>query len=171
MAAKQSDDDFDQIFCNAVSYTLHSQFPNIEDMKLKQEEALYNYIKRKDVLAVLPTGCGKSLIFQMVPKICAYFHQCGFPYPMNAILIVICPLNALIDSHLKELKKHGIKGCSLNDGMYDITDLTNGKYSIIFTNPESLILNKNWRTMLQSSIYQENLFGIVADEAHVVPKW
>jgi ATP-dependent DNA helicase RecQ len=90
---------------------------------------------------------------------------------MNAILIVICPLNALIDSHLKELKKHGIKGCSLNDGMYDITDLTNGKYSIIFTNPESLILNKNWRTMLQSSIYQENLFGIVADEAHVVPKW
>jgi ATP-dependent DNA helicase RecQ len=55
--------------------------------------------------------------------------------------------------------------------MYDITDLTNGKYSIIFTNPESLILNKNWRTMLQSSIYQENLFGIVADEAHVVPKW
>ena len=89
-------------------------------MKLKQEEALYNYIKRKDVLAVLPTGCGKSLIFQMVPKICAYFHNCRFPYPMNAILIVICPLNALIDSHLKELEKQRIRGCSLNNGMYDI---------------------------------------------------
>jgi superfamily II DNA helicase RecQ len=75
----------------------------------------------------------------------------------------------LIDSHLKELEKQRIRGCSLNNGMYDIKWLD--KYSIIFTNPESLIQNKNWRTMLQSSIYQENLFGIVADEAHVVPKW
>jgi hypothetical protein len=39
---------------------------------------------------------------------------------MNAILIVICPLNALIDSHLKELEKQRIRGCSLNNGMYDI---------------------------------------------------
>ena len=38
-------------------------------------------------------------------------------------------------------------------------------------NPEVLILNEKWRKMLQSPIYQSNLFGIVADEAHVIPKW
>ena len=122
-------------------------------MKDKQEAALFNYIMKKDVLAVLPTGCGKSLIFQMVPSICAYLHNCGLSYPMNAILIVISSLNALIDSHLKELEQHGIKGCSLNDRMYEENDLAAGKYSIIFTNPESLVLNKKWRTMVQSKVY------------------
>ena len=100
------------------------------------------------VLAVLPAGCGKSLIFQMVPRICSYLHNCRLFYPMNAILIVICPLNALIDSHLKELEQHGVKGCSLNDRMYKENDLAAGKYSIIFTNSESLVLNKKWHTMV-----------------------
>ena len=47
-----------------------------------------------------------------------------------------------MDSHLKELEQHGIKGCSLNNGMFEENDLAAGKYSIIFTNPESLALNE-----------------------------
>ena len=43
--------------------------------------------------------------------------------------------------------------------------------TLIFANPEALILNEKWRKMLQTPVYQENLFGIVADESQVIPKW
>ena len=43
-----------------------------------------------------------------------------------------------------------------------------GDYSIIFANPEALVLYEKWRKMIQTSVYQTNLFGIVADEAHVI---
>ena len=76
-------------------------------MRPVQEEALLHFIK-EDVFAVLPTGCGKSLTFQLVPKVCSYLHDCRFSYPKAAIVVVICPLNALIDSHILELKEHGI---------------------------------------------------------------
>ena len=67
------------------------------------------------MFAVLPTGCGKSLIFQIVPKVCSYLHDRGFSYPKAAIVVVICPLYALIDSHILELKEPGIPACSLAD--------------------------------------------------------
>ena len=62
-----------------------------------------NFIKPEDVFAVLPTGCGKSLI------LCRKFvlvHDRGFSYPKAAIVVVIGPLNALIDSHILELKEN-----------------------------------------------------------------
>jgi len=46
-----------------------------------------------------------------------------------------------------------------------------GCCSYIFANPEVLILNEKWSKMPQTTVYQKNLFGIVADEAHVIPKW
>ena len=44
----------------------------------------------------------------------------------------------------------------------------NGDYSFVFANPEALVLNERWRKMIQMSVYQTSLFGIVADEAHVI---
>ena len=44
-------------------------------------------------------------------------------------------------------------------------------YSFIFANPEALVLNEKWRKMIQMPVYQINLFAMVADEAHVIPKW
>ena len=38
-------------------------------------------------------------------------------------------------------------------------------YSFIFANPEALVLNEKWRKMIQTPVYQINLFGIIADEA------
>ncbi len=165
------EDEFYLVFRDAVSLALLSKFPEIPNLKPKQEEALRGFMTRRDVFAVLPTGSGKSLIFQIVPEICLYLHNHGFPYPKNAILLIICPLNALINSHLRELEHRGIKACTLKDGMFEEDDLLSGKYSMIFTNPETLVQNDTWRAMLKSSVYQENLFGIVADEAHIVPKW
>ena len=71
-------------------------FSNILELKPVQEEALLHFIKRKDVFAVLPTGCGKSLVFQIVPRVCAYLHDRGFNFPKAAVIVVVCPLTALL---------------------------------------------------------------------------
>ena len=44
-----------------------STFPQIKQLKLEQEDSLINFIAGKDVVALLPTGFGKSLIFQLAP--------------------------------------------------------------------------------------------------------
>ena len=102
---KKADDgsEFERAFLGAVQFALDSGFTNILELKPVQE-ALVHFIKRKDVFAVLPTGCGKSLIFQIVLRVCTYLHDRGFNYPNAVVLVVVCPLTALIDAHIKELK-------------------------------------------------------------------
>ena len=46
-----------------------------------------------------------------------------------------------------------------------------GRYQVVFINPELLILNLKWREMLRNPTYQTYLVGIVIDEAHCVTKW
>ena len=99
---KKADDgsEFERAFLGAVQFALDSGFSNILELKPVQEEALLHFIKRKDVFAVLPAGCGNSLIFQIVPRVCAYLHDREFNYPKAAVLVVVCPLTALIDAHI-----------------------------------------------------------------------
>jgi hypothetical protein len=53
----------------------------------------------------------------------------------------------------------------------DENAIINGEFSIVFASPESIVKNQKWREMLCCKIYQNNLFGIVRDEVHVIPKW
>ena len=48
------------------------------------------------MFVVLPTGLGKSLIFQVIPDVCVRLSSRGFNYPANPILLVIYPLLSLI---------------------------------------------------------------------------
>ena len=50
------------------------------------------------------------------------------------------------------------------------TDILTGKYQLVFMSPEALLGNDKWRDMLVSSVYQQNLVGLV-DKAHCVKKW
>ena len=95
---KKADDgsEFERAFGGAVQFALDSGFSNILELKPVQEEALLHFIKWKDVFAVLPTGCRESLIFQIVPRVCAYLHDLsrGFHYPKATVLVVVCSLTA-----------------------------------------------------------------------------
>jgi superfamily II DNA helicase RecQ len=76
----------------ALPATLRTYFPTIKSLKPQQEEAISNVMQRRDVFAVLPTGWGKSLLFQTVPALCSYFHEKGLSFPHKAIVLVVCPL-------------------------------------------------------------------------------
>lgn len=161
----------EEVFVKILGEILEEKFGDINSLSVQQYKALWAFINRKDVFAILPTGFGKSLIFQLVPDICIRLNALKYHYPSEPTLLVVCPLNSLVDSHLAELAKLGISATCLVKDELDESGILAGKYSIILANPESLIKNTKWREMLRSEVYQNNLFGIVTDEAHVIPKW
>ena len=52
-----------------------------------------------------------------------------------------------------------------------VKDIKKGYYEILLISPESLLTSKDWRDMLQSPVYKEQVVGVVVDEAHCVKKW
>ena len=159
------------IFEDVLSLVLEDCFPDIKQLSDQQNEALFGILNREDVFAILPTGHGKSFIFQCLPDLCQELFLRGFPYPRNATVVVVCPLNSLVESHIRELHTRGITATRLTGDDVDEDKLLCGHYSFIFANPDSLIQNEKWRQMLQSEVYLKNIFAIVTDEAHVIPKW
>ncbi|CAH3124769.1 unnamed protein product, partial [Porites lobata] len=77
------------------------------DLELKREqfEAIRAVcVERKDVLAVLPTGFGKSLIYQILPAIFDFLRSRGDKQDENSVVIVVSPLNTLMKDQLKKLE-------------------------------------------------------------------
>ena len=166
MSTMEGEDNFSCSFRNAVHHALGSKFENMRQLKPVQEEALLQFIHRQDVFCVLPTRCGKSLIFQLIPLVCVYLHNEKFNYPEKPILLVICLLSALVESHIQELANYGILSCHLGDD--DLIQEEISQHSIVFTSPELIGREETWRKLLQSQEFGDNLFGFVTDEAHVV---
>lgn len=156
---------------DVVSTVMRIRFPEIKCMSSVQKKALCAVLNRRDVFAILPTGYGKSLIFQIVPDVCRELSARGLPYPRRPIVLVVCPLKSLVDSHIRELIKRDIAAVSLTGEAVDENGILNGNYSFVFGSPESLLKNEKWRSIFRGKVYQERLFAIVTDEAHVIPKW
>jgi Werner syndrome ATP-dependent helicase len=127
-----------------------------------QFQIIDSILKEKDVLAVLPTGYGKSLCFQLPPLI------------TKELAIVISPLIALMQDQTDILDKLGIKSCCYNS---DLTkkqkqevevDLVMGNYDILYITPESMVTSHE----LIKQIYKKQGICMVAiDEAHCVSSY
>ena len=125
-----------------------------------QEDIVDASINGHDVLALLPTGGGKSICFQ-VPGIAR-----------EGITLVVSPLIALMQDQVKNLRKRGIRAQELISGMnYREIDilLDNARFGgidFLYTSPERL----------QSALFLErfknmNVGLIVVDEAHCISEW
>ena len=71
------------------------------------------FLSRKDVSTILSTGHGKY-IFQSLPDVFKYLSLRGYSYPRHAIILVVCPLKSLVDSHICELRNRGVSATSLS---------------------------------------------------------
>lgn len=164
----------ESVFEEILTSVLEKRFPEIENLTDHQKKALLAVINRKDVFAILPTGHGKSIIFQLLPDICKYLYLSGYSYPNHAIILIVCPLKSLVDSNIRELQNRGISAASFSREDVDENNLLKGAYSFVFGSPESFLQNEKWRNMLRSDVYQDRTFAIVADEVQVIPpewKW
>ena len=133
----------DYVSESVLTSVLKERFPEIESLTEHQRKAL---------LAVIN-------------------HLSGYSYPHHAIILVVCPLKSLVDSHICELQNCGISAASLSSEDIDENNLLKGAYSFVFGSPKSFLQNEKWRNMLHSNVYQDRTFAIVADEVHVVPNW
>lgn len=125
-----------------------------------QEDVIASVLNGKDTVALLPTGGGKSLCFQ-VPALV-----------MDGICIVISPLVALMGDQVNALKEHGIKalkitgGISFNDLNTLLDNALYGNYKFLYLSPERL-----QQEIVQNYIKQMNVNLIAVDEAHCISQW
>ena len=89
----------------------------------QQKKALFAALSRKDVFTILSTGHGKYIIFQSLPDVCKYLSLRGYLYPRHAIILVVCPLKSLVDSHIRELRNRGVSATSLSSPDVDDQNL------------------------------------------------
>lgn len=151
-----------QTFASAVDAVLN-EFNGKFSLKMEQRTALESFIERKDVFALLPTGFGKSLIYQLAPLVAKSMGICE-----NPIVVVVSPLIALMEDQVREATALGISACQLDPDIEAL--IKRGSFNIVLGSPESWLSGK-WRDMLTDEVYRKNLLGIVVDEVHLTYKW
>ncbi|XP_066928105.1 uncharacterized protein [Clytia hemisphaerica] len=135
------------------------------NVKQKQIEAVDSILRGKDTLCVLPTGYGKSLIYQMLPVCFEKFHHIKKP-----MIIVLSPLLSLISDQVNSAKKLpevlSLKPTTLDFEKY--SEIASGQYNLLIGTPESFLNVKKWRDMLSSETFAERTVCLVVDEVHKV---
>ncbi|HLT51118.1 MAG TPA: RecQ family ATP-dependent DNA helicase [Arenibacter sp.] len=136
------------------------QYWGYPDFKNSQEEIIHAVIQGRDVMALLPTGGGKSLCYQ-IPALAT-----------KGICIVVSPLIALIKDQVESLKLRGIKAIALTGGIpfVEVNQLLDnclyGNYKFLYLSPERL-----QQELIRERILQMDVNLIAIDEAHCISQW
>lgn len=137
--------------------TLKENF-GFEKFRSNQEQVINAILSGQDTLAIMPTGGGKSICFQLPALL--------FP----GTTIVISPLIALMKDQVDSLKANGIQACFINSTQKDaerqshIQNLIDNKVKLVYVAPESL-------SYLENAFSQITISLIAIDEAHCISSW
>src|SRR5881409_1627568 len=139
---------------------LLKQYFGFTSFRPLQEEIIRDALAGKDVFAVLPTGGGKSLCFQLPALV------------RPGLTVVVSPLIALMKDQVDALRAAGVPATFLNSSLQPgesrarLRGLHNGEYRLLYVAPERLMLSgfladlKQWRVNL-----------LAVDEAHWISEW
>lgn len=127
-----------------------------------QLEIIKNLLAGKDTLAIMPTGGGKSLCYQIPALI------------FKGITIVVSPLISLMQDQVSSLKENGVPAEFLNSSLEfseyleTVKKLKNGEIKIVYVSPEGLASDKMMGIFHECSM---PINCITIDEAHCVSEW
>ena len=147
----ESDADPQHVLRNVFGYS---------DFRPGQKAIIDHLMAGEHVLAVMPTGGGKSLCYQ-IPAILS-----------RGITIVVSPLVALMDDQVAALRANGVRAVSIHSGMEreaqtDAWEMVrSGRAGIVYLSPERLMGER-----MLAALDRLDIAMFVIDEAHCVSKW
>lgn len=131
-----------------------------ESFRPLQEEAITRVLNKKDALVIMPTGGGKSLIYQIPALV------------FKGLTIVVSPLISLMKDQVEQLRQFDIPALYLNSSLtdeeyrYNVNRLKKGEVKMLYVAPETLMMDKT-RDLLDGM--KVDCFTI--DEAHCISEW
>ena len=131
-----------------------------DEFRPLQADIIESVLQGRDTLALLPTGGGKSICFQ-VPALC-----------QEGICIVVSPLIALMKDQVQNLQKRGILAAAIYSGLSakDIDRILDnaayGGYKFLYLSPERLTTE-----LVKVRIQKMNVNLLAIDEAHCISQW
>jgi len=142
----------------------------IESFRAFQQEAINATMEGLDLFALMPTGSGKSLIYQVSAVL------------LGGITLVVSPLVALMLDQVQYLQKCGVlakmlaSNISKDETKETMTFIQNGgssdgKGALIFASPEKIVNSKTLMNKLEKANEQGKLKRFVIDEAHCCSQW
>ncbi|MFC2096965.1 ATP-dependent DNA helicase RecQ [Bacteroidota bacterium] len=130
------------------------------DFRPLQEDIIDSVAKGNDTLALMPTGGGKSITFQ-IPALAS-----------DGICIVVTPLIALMRDQVEDLKSKGIKAIAVHSGMtyaeieIGLENCIYGNYKFLYLSPERLLTK-----IILVKLKEMNINLIAVDESHCISQW
>lgn len=143
----------------SLTSSLHTHF-GFDSFRAGQEDAISSLLNKNHTLAIMPTGAGKSLIYQLAAL------------QLDGLTLVISPLIALMKDQVDALNRKGIPATFINSAIplpeqqQRLTLLSQGKYRLVYVAPERL-RNVTFLRSLQSL----TLSLLAVDEAHCISEW
>jgi ATP-dependent DNA helicase RecQ len=139
---------------------LLKQFFGFSSFRPLQEEIIRDALAGRDVLALLPTGGGKSLCFQLPALVSA------------GLTVVVSPLISLMKDQVDALQASGVPATFLNSSLKSdeararLRGLHSGEYRLLYVAPERMMLSG-----FLSDLRQWNVNLLAIDEAHCISEW
>jgi ATP-dependent DNA helicase RecQ len=142
-----------------LRHALKEQFGH-DDFRPGQEETIRAVLEGRDALVVLPTGAGKSIIYQLPAVV------------QKGITVVVSPLIALMQDQTAKLEQAGVDALTINSGLTAAEKraaeaaLANGDGDILYVTPERFRDRAFFDSLLARDVAL-----LVVDEAHCISEW
>jgi len=130
-----------------------------------QQEIVHDILRDRDVLAIMPTGGGKSLCFQLPALL------------RRGVCIVISPLIALMQDQVRLLQDNGIEATFINSSLERaevtrrLARLDRGELKLLYVAPERLLQSEFEGDVMPRLHASHGITSLVVDEAHCVSDW
>ncbi len=150
-----------------LTSSLQTHF-GFDSFRAGQEEAITSLLDKQHTLAIMPTGAGKSLIYQFAAL------------QLDGLTLVISPLIALMKDQVDALNRKGIPATFINSAIplpeqnQRLTLLAQGQYRLVYVAPERLrnvTFLRSLQSLTPSTSLRAGLSLLAVDEAHCISEW